>query len=112
MSAFTQYRDALTGKLKAKAMTGIENSLQSVSIETAYGPLILIKDPLKPAPPNPLMQKLKPKVTLNIKGQAPVVLEPYGDPGVSKWPMVKLIGMAAAGVVIASIGYGIYRAVR
>lgn len=112
MSTWTQYRDQITGQLKVRAATELQNAVQSIVIETAYGPPIVIDDPLKPAPPNPFLQALKPKITLTIKGQNPLIITPYGDPGVTRWPIVKVGALVLGGLLVAGIGYGIYRAFR
>lgn len=71
--------------------------ITGVTIESEWGPAITIPDPFKPAPPNPALQIIKPKVTLQIAGVGPVTMAPYGNPGPSKWPMVKMVALALAG---------------
>lgn len=72
-----------------------------LTIETAWTPPLSIADPLKPGPPSPIMRALKPKVTVTLQGASqPMVFAPYGDPGPSRWPLIKvaLIVLGAAGV--------------
>lgn len=105
MSLFTEFRDKQTAKLKKQALSQLRN----IRIETAYGPTIDINDPLVTGgPPNPYLQKLRPKITVDVKGMKPMVLAPYGEPGASKWRTVQL-GSLALGVGIA---YLIYRGIR
>lgn len=70
------------------------------TIESAYLPPIVIDKPFAPGgEPNPLLKALRPRITVELASGsiAPVVIAPYGDPGPSKWPMVRtglLIGGA------------------
>lgn len=112
MSEWTQIRDKITGQLQTRAVTALENAIQSITVETAYGPPIVIDNPLQPSPPSSLLQALKPKVTIQLKNQSPTVITPYGDPGPTKWPMVKLGAYIVGGFLVAGVVYGIYRAIR
>lgn len=69
--------------------------VSGIRIESAYLPEIYLPDPFKPGPPNPLMQALKPKITVEITGGVadPVVVTPYGEPGPSMWPTIKTVGL-------------------
>lgn len=75
----------------------LRSLVTQVRVDTAYLPPIVIEDPFKPGqgPPSPVLQALKPRITLMVSGR-PVVVAPYGDPGPSKWPAIKT-GLAIAG---------------
>ena len=79
--------------------------VSGIKIESAFLPPIDLPEPFKPGPPNPLLQLLKPKITLQTSlGEK--VLTPYGDPGPSKWPMVKMA------LLYAFVGFVIYKTLR
>ena len=79
--------------------------VSGIKIESAFLPPIDLPEPFKPGPPNPLLQLLKPKITLQTSlGEK--ILTPYGDPGPSKWPMVKMA------LLSAFVGFIIYKALR
>lgn len=69
-----------------------------VTVETAYLPTIELQDPFKPGPPNPLLQLLRPRVTLQVAGK-PVRYAPYGEPGATRWPMVQTGLILGAGAL-------------
>ncbi len=87
--------------------TGDPSSLvEYIEIESAYGPKIHLDGPLAPHQPAPgpsLLEQIKPRMTIKIKGMAPWVVEPYGKPGITKWPWV----LFAAGAVIGAAGGGV-----
>ncbi len=74
--------------------------VNSIQIESAFSPPIVMNDPLRPGPPNPMLQALKPRITIQLAAGAPIVLQPYGDPRPTKWPEVK------AGVVVGGLLLG------
>ena len=86
--------------------------VRRVRIESAYLPTLDFHDPFQPGapgPPNPLLQALKPKITLTINalGQTrDVVAMPYGDPGPSRWPALRNLLLVAA---VGAVGYFVYR---
>jgi hypothetical protein len=63
--------------------------IKSIRIESAFLPDIFIPDPFKPGPPNPFLQALKPKITVDTSIAGVQVVTPYGDPGPSMWPQIK-----------------------
>jgi hypothetical protein len=63
--------------------------IKSIKIETAFLPEIYLPDPFKPGPPNPFLQALKPKITVETTGLGNQTVSPYGDPGPSMWPQIK-----------------------
>lgn len=85
--------------------------ITSLTVETEYLPPIMLSDPFAPGKPNPLLQRLKPRVTLTLADGLgdPVVLTPYGAPGPSKWPVVQAFGIAAIVGVVVGIAYLVKR---
>lgn len=80
----------------------LRNSLTQVEIHTTYGPDIVLKDPLKPGPPSPYLQALKPEITLTFATGNKIAVAPYGKPGPSKWP--QLVSTAkVAGVFVGIV---------
>lgn len=81
----------------------LRSLVTQVRVDTAYLPPIVIDDPFRPGngKPSPVLQALKPRITLMVSGK-PVVVTPYGDPGPSKWPAIKT-GLAIAGLVGAGL---------
>lgn len=67
--------------------------IKGIKIETAFLPTINIPDPFKPGPPNPLLQFLKPKITLDIAQFGEQEIKPYGDPGQSMWPVIRNVAL-------------------
>jgi len=70
-------------------------------IDTRYFPTVVIDDPFNPsAKPNQYATLLKPKIKVHLRGGTqPIVMSPYGDPGVTQWQKVKsglIIGSAVA----------------
>lgn len=61
-----------------------------IRVESAYGPAIQIDDPFGPSSGkvDRAVAVLKPKVTFDTPG-GPIVIAPAGDPGPSRWPLVK-----------------------
>lgn len=87
-------RDLLTEELR--------NYVTGVTIETAWTPPIVIRDPFQPGAPSPILQALRPRVTVEIRGGAgkPLVMAPYGDPGPSRWPLVVGAGAVLLGLLV------------
>lgn len=82
--------------------------ISAVRIDTEYGPPILLDHPFaKTQKPNPLLSALKPQLTIypTDTGLKPVILAPYGRPGVTKWPQIEagavLVGALALGLIVA-----------
>jgi len=80
--------------------------ISKVDVDTAYGPSISIDDPFEPGPPNPYLQRLKPRVVLHLRGgeAQPVVIAPYGEPGPTQWPLIRsaliVSGFAVGGLAL------------
>lgn len=74
-----------------------------VEVHTAYGPSIELDDPFEPGPPNPYLQKLKPRIVFYV-GDYPIAMQPYGAPGPTKWPEIegalKIGGALAAAALV------------
>jgi hypothetical protein len=87
--------------------TALLQNIRKVTVETAYLPTIQLDDPFAPGPPSPLLQLLKPKITIETS-VSPVVLTPYGDPGETKWPWV-LAAMMIGSAALLYLGWQFYR---
>lgn len=63
--------------------------VRGLRIESAFLPDIYLPDPFAPnQKPNPFLQALKPKITLETS-LGNKTMTPYGDPGPSHWPTIK-----------------------
>jgi len=83
-------------------MKEVRKRLKNITIESAYGPTISLDDPLKPGPPNPFLQRLQPRITVDIKGTDPLVIEPYGQPPETKWPLIKTVSVSVASFLLVT----------
>lgn len=90
--------------LLAPVAGSLLQSIKKITVETAYLPRIELNDPFAPGPPNPLMQILKPKITIETIGFAPMTMQPYGEPGPSKWPVVSIVFLAGT-IALAFAGW-------
>lgn len=81
------------------------SAIQSIKIRTKYTPDINIDQPLAirepskglPIPITEIAAKyLQPEIEMNIKGYGPVKFSPYGSPGPTQWPKIK-VGVYIAG---------------
>jgi hypothetical protein len=85
----------------------LASQVTRLRVESSYLPPLDLANPFQPGPPNPYLQRLRPKVTLEIAGGAvrPIVLAPYGDPGPSRWPAVRgalAFGAVALGALVVA----------
>jgi hypothetical protein len=74
--------------------------IEEISIESAYTPVIRLKRPLaqgKPGGFDPLAYA-KPRITVNFTSGTlpPAVLEPWGSPPPTKWPIIRGVAIAGA----------------
>jgi len=88
--------------------------IKSMTIESEYLPPIHLNDPFAPGAPNPLLQRLKPRVTVTLADGLgdPVVIAPYGQPGASKWPIVQALGIAAIVGLVVGAAYVVRRRLK
>lgn len=83
-----------------------KSGIEWIKIQTAYGPDIVIKEPLVPGAgePDPIVRLLKPKVTVKLRPIAePLALAPEGEPGETRWPLVSagaIFGGALIGIFV------------
>lgn len=86
------------------AGSNLSKYVKSITIDTAYLPQIFLNDPFGESPsPNPFLSALKPRITIDTGGLTkPVTVAPYGDPGASKWPLIRMVLFAA---VIGTVVY-------
>lgn len=90
-------------------MTDLNQYVKHIRVETAWLPTIDLPNPFQPGPPSPLLQALRPKITLSLEAlgqQKDVVSAPYGEPGPSKWPAIQNLLLFAA---LGTLGYLVYR---
>lgn len=74
--------------------------VEKVTIETEYGPTIELNQPFAPnAAPSALLSMLKPRITFDVGGKK-ISMAPYGDPGPTKWPFVKIALLALVGLAV------------
>lgn len=79
-------------------ISNVAKSVRKMTVESVYLPTITLDRPFSPGAPSPLLEMLKPKITLEIDGfEKPVVMTPYGQPA-KRWPMVQL-GLIVGGVL-------------
>lgn len=99
----------------ANAMATILNpksGIEWIKIQTAYGPDILITEPLAPGAgePNPIVKLLKPKVLVKLRPLPdPVAIAPEGEPGPTQWPLVSGVAVFVGGISLALILRGLLR---
>lgn len=98
-------------------MADLSNLIAQIRIDTEYGPPIILDDPFganaAASGPEPL-KWLKPRVTIvpRLKGINPIVSQPWGAPGPTKWPQVQAVLVVAGALGIGLMGYGILRALK
>lgn len=80
--------------------------IKGIRIESVFLPDIYLPDPFKASvTPNPFLQALKPKITIEST-LGDKVLTPYGEPGASMWPAIK------TGLLVAGIGFMAWRILK
>jgi hypothetical protein len=81
--------------------------VQQIRVESAYLPPVIINDPFGPGAPSPasaaVLGVLRPKVSVILSGGQVISRAPWGDPGASKWPAIKLLLAGAAALAIVAI---------
>lgn len=95
----------------------LDSLIAQIRIESEYGPTVVLDRPFAPdasttAPA--ALKWLKPRITIvpAVHGINPIVSQPWGAPGPTKWPQVQL-GLVAAGAIgLGLLGYGILRAFK
>lgn len=79
--------------------------IKSIRVESVFLPEIYLPDPFKTGTPNPFLQALKPKITIeSTLGNK--VLTPYGEPGPNMWPAIK------TALLIAGVGFMAWRVLK
>lgn len=83
----------------------LDQAVARIDVRTAWGPLISIPEPFHkpgtapvatatPATATPVgfdvARFMQPEISVFLRGdeENPYVVQPYGDPGISKWPIV------------------------
>lgn len=81
--------------------------ISALKVESEYLPTLQLDDPFAKGPPNPILQRLKPKITVSLREGFgdPVVLTPYGAPGESKWPMVQALALIGVASLVLGVVY-------
>jgi hypothetical protein len=77
----------------------VESLVQSITIESAWFPTIQIDDPFAPGPPSPILQFVKPRITITPKAGSPIVSAPWGEPTENNWEYLKWVLVAGGGVM-------------
>lgn len=73
--------------------------VENATIETALTPPVTIEKPFAGAgAPNPLLEWLRPKLTLRVLGET-IELAPYGEPP-RYWPLVQAGAVLGAGALL------------
>jgi len=93
-------------------ITDPKSGIEWIKVQTAYGPDILITEPLVPGggPSDPIARFLKPKVTVKLRPLPnPLVLAPEGEPGDTKWPLVSAAGIFGGALGLILILRGILK---
>lgn len=98
-------------------MADMSKLIAQIRIDTEYGPPIVLDDPFganaAASGPSPL-KWLKPRVTIvpAVQGINPIVSQPWGPPGPTKWPQVQA-GLVIAGALgLGFLAYGIYKTLK
>ena len=91
-------------------MSALTNLVTQIRVDTTWLPPIILNQPFASNASvqgsSPLLDILKPKITIVPSGMSPVVASPWGDPGTSKWPVLQ----AALGVgLLAGIAWFVTR---
>jgi hypothetical protein len=88
----------------------LARQITAVRVETSVLPDIVITDPFAPGPPNVLLQRLRPKITLEIAhGEAPpIVIAPYGDPA-SEFDSASAVWGSAAIGALGALLFALFR---
>jgi len=91
----------------------LRNVISRIKIDSAYGPDLVIDQPFSPSAPNVLLSRLRPRITIDVKGLAtPLVVSPWGDPPATIWPQLKAGGIVVGGILVALAGIGVYHLTR
>lgn len=96
-------------------MANLNDLVAEIKIESAYLPTIDLKDPFapgsQPGAGHWVLSALKPKVTIvpRVAAIDPITAAPFGEPGPTHWPYVRVGLLALAGMGLA---YGLSRALR
>lgn len=91
----------------------IQDVISKITIESAYSPKMTIDKPFAPGPPNVLLSRLRPRITIEVKGVAqPIVSAPYGEPPETVWPQLVAGGAVVGGILVLLAGVGVYHLAR
>ena len=78
--------------------------VDQIRIDTTLLPSFTIDQPFSSSPsasPSKIMDILKPKLTITTGySSSPVVVAPYGDPGVTQWPWMAAAGLGLVGLMV------------
>lgn len=92
-------------------MSDLASLISQITIQSEYGPDIVIDQPFAATPSNPavsfIMGILKPQITV-VSSLGTRTVAPWGTPDPTAWPTVQilLLGLLGLGVVLAIKRFG------
>lgn len=89
----------------AKSNIDLSRYVTGIRIQSAFLPDIYLADPFAPNQsgkgPNAFLQALKPKITVETTAIGNKSIAPYGEPGATLWPTIKIaLLLSVAGVLV------------
>ena len=88
----------------AKSNIDLSRYITGIRIQSAFLPDIYLADPFAPnqagKEPNAFLQALKPKITVETTAIGNKSIAPYGEPGASMWPIIKMVALGIAGSIL------------
>lgn len=83
-----------------------QQNLKRLTIETSLGPKVVVDNPLAPSDVSSgdtitdlIMKTMRPKITVETSF-GPTTIMPWGEPGPTRWPLVRS-GMVVGGGLLA-----------
>lgn len=83
-----------------------QQSIKRLTIETSLGPTLVVDDPLAPSDVSSgdtlvdtMMRTIRPRITIDTTF-GPTTIMPWGEPGPTRWPLVRS-GLVLGGGLLA-----------
>ena len=100
---------AQLGQFEQFLPANLPRLVKSIRVDTRRLPTFGANDPFGPGPSatGPIGRFFKPQFTIEVQGMSrPIVSAPYGSPGPTRWPLVKVVGgvVLVIGGVLAFLG--------